>query len=156
MEKLELIKTVLTIIISFTTIFGAIFAFFKKTMAKQTANIIKQISDQLTELKESINILDNKTDTLDTKLINTMKVIDDLTSKNKNEEKILLLDVKCGILNICRRANRFNGITLADKELLCELYEQYVHIWHKNHFIKSEADYVIDNLPTIEKYDGET
>lgn len=153
MEKLELIKTILTIIISFCSVCGTVYVFFKKIIAKQTESIVSQINKKLDDLKNTTDIVEEKVESLEKKLFNTIEQIGELQQRNKKGEKVLILDVKCDILNICRRANKYKGITLADKEVLCELYEQYVNVWHKNHFIKSEADFVINNLPTIDRYE---
>ena len=80
------------------------------------------------------------------------RVIDKIDKKLDKDADSAILTLKCEILDICNRANRYKGITASDKSLLCELYHQYVDVWKENHYVKSEADKVIKNFPILDEY----
>ena len=87
-------------------------------------------------------------DTLDK--LNT--TIEKLNDKMEKDNRATLLTLKCQIIDICSRVSRYGGITQADKELLCELYTEYVDVWKQNHYVKSEAQKVIKSAPIINEY----
>ena len=119
---------------------------------------------------DSIKELNNKQKTLETKeksLENTCAVrtkeikdtldklnttIEKLNNKMEKDNRSTLLTLKCQIIDICSRVSRYGGITQADKELLCELYTEYVDVWKQNHYVKSEAQKVIKSAPIINEY----
>ena len=103
---------------------------------------LTQICDSI---KDMLTKLDDRIDTLDT----TIQKIENKVEKDKEST---ILTLKYEILDICSRANRYNGITNTDKLLLCELYHEYVDIWKENHYVKSEADKVIKTFNVIDEY----
>lgn len=103
---------------------------------------IKNTNTNLVEKVESIEINQKKIE----KELRNLKIV------LEQDKATTLLTTKYEILDICNRAIRYEGIIPTDKELLCELYHQYVDVWKENHYVKSTADYVINNLPQIEKY----
>lgn len=80
------------------------------------------------------------------------KMLEKLDAKVEKDKASTILTLKYEILDICSRAQRYKCITQIDKSLLCELYHEYVDIWKENHYVKSEADNVINNFPVVLEY----
>ena len=120
-------------------------------------------TESIKELNKKQNFLENKENELENNCLlrktemsemcetinRVIKKLDEFTEK---DNKSTLLSLKCQILDICSRASRYGGITRPDKELLCELYHEYVDVWKQNHYVKSEADKVISNAKIIDDY----
>lgn len=106
-------------------------------------------SKKIDEICENLN---NVIDKMDTKCDNLTKVIDKLDDKVEKDNKSTLLTLKSQIIDICSRVSRYGGITQADKQLLCELYHEYVDVWKENHYVKSEAKKVIEYASVIDDY----
>ena len=82
-------------------------------------------SKKIDEIYENIN---NVIDKLDKKCDNITNVMDKIDDKVEKDNKSTLLTLKSQIIDICSRVSRYGGITSADKQLLCELYHEYVDV----------------------------
>lgn len=133
---------------------GTIFAFFYSFSKKFRNWINDKIKDteSIKQLYEKIDKLSEKVDIINKKFEKENIVVSTIDDKLKINNDTTILTVKYEILDICNRAHKYNGITEIDKKLLCELYHQYVDVWHENHYIKSTALKVIEEMPIIDKY----
>lgn len=141
--------------------FASIYALSKK-FRSWINNKLKD-TDSIKELNSKQKTLEGKEKNLETTCATRTKEIKDTLDKlNTTIEKIndkiekdnrsTLLTLKCQIIDICSRVSRYGGITQPDKELLCELYTEYVDVWKQNHYVKSEAQKVIKTAPIINEY----
>lgn len=134
--------------------------------SNELTSVCNNIEDMLTKLDGRIDKLDTKIDQLDTRINNFDDRIDKLDKKiasldnttEKLDKKVekdkesTILTLKYEILDICRRAKKYGCIVTSDKLLLCELYHEYVEVWHQNHYVKSEAEKVINTFDVIDEY----
>lgn len=84
---------------------------------------INKIDEKIDNISKDINNIDknNKETAAD------VTEIKNIINKNNNST---ILTLKYEILDICHRADRFKCITIADKALLSEMYDDYVNKWH--------------------------
>ena len=149
------------VILGFGGAFASIYALSKKFRG-WINNKLKD-TDSIKELNKNQKTLETK----ETNLENTCQLrtkeikdtldklnttIDKLNDKMEKDNRSTLLTLKCQIIDICSRVSRYGGITQPDKELLCELYTEYVDVWKQNHYVKSEAQKVIKSAPIINEY----
>ena len=141
--------------------FAAIYSFSKKF--RNWINNKLRDTDSMQELNNNQKTLETKESNFENTCVTRTKEIKDILDKlNTTIEKLdnkmekdntaTLLTLKCQIIDICSRVSRYGGITQPDKELLCELYTEYVDVWKQNHYVKSEAQKVIKNAPIINEY----
>lgn len=132
------------------TITGTVFSCSKK--ARKWLNDKISNTEVVKSIKKSSADLSEKVDDIGINQKKLEKELKNLKIVLEQDKATTLLTTKYEILDICNRAARYNGIISTDKELLCELYHQYVDVWKENHYVKSTADYVINNLPVVDKY----
>lgn len=117
---------------------------------------IKDLNKKQTELEKKETALENscalRSEKIDELYNDIKKTINKIDAKLEKDKESTILTLKCQILDICSRASRYGGITKPDKELLCDLYHQYVDVWKENHYVKSEADKVIKTAKIINEY----
>ena len=141
--------------------FTSIYAFSKKFRSwvnnkLRSTDSFKELNDKQKTLETKEISLENACATRTKEINDTLKklneTIDKLHEKMEKDTKSTLLTLKCQIIDICSRVSRYGGITQPDKELLCELYTEYVDVWKQNHYVKSEAQRVIQTAKIIKEY----
>lgn len=110
----------------------------QKTLETKEENLESTCATRTKEIKDALEKLNTTIEKLDNKM--------------EKDNRSTLLTLKCQIIDICSRVSRYGGITQPDKELLCELYTEYVDVWKQNHYVKSEAQKVIKSAPIINEY----
>ena len=87
-------------------------------------------STEIKKLTEQIKKIDEKVDKIDKKVENITGDVKHIKDKLNQNDTATILTLKYEILDICNRAKKHNGIVSSDKETLCELYHEYVEVWH--------------------------
>lgn len=121
-------------------------------MLQKLDNKINQLDKTAVDLDQKCKTLDNNIQALDSKIKTLDSTLQKVDTKVEKDKESTILTLKYEIMDICTRANRYKGITDGDKKLLCELYYEYVDVWHENHYVKSEADKIIKTFPILDEY----
>ena len=116
--------------------------------------LCNKIDTMLGKLDDKIDKLGTTVDNMEDKVNRLETTVSKMEQKVEKDKESTILTLKYQILDICGRADRYGCITKVDKSLLCELYHEYVEVWKQNHYVKSEADRVINSLPTVDKYEN--
>ena len=149
------------LVIALGGILGTIYAMSKKFRGWVNGKLkdtdsIKDLNKETASLREKTNTMADTCDVRSKELTNICKkmegLINKLEGKIEKDKESTILTLKYEILDICSRAERYHCITHIDKELLCELYHEYVEVWKENHYVKSEADKVINTYDVVDKY----
>lgn len=144
------LKYMVDILTSIGAILGGLLVCSKK-FRNWFSKLIKD-STEIKNLTECIQKTNEKIDNIDKKVENITGDVKHIKDKLNQNDTTTILTLKYEILDICNRAKRYKGIVSTDKEILCELYHEYVDIWHENHYVKTEALNVIENFPIIDTY----
>lgn len=115
------------------------------TMMDKLDQTVDKIGDKVDKLDQTVDKLDDKVEKLE-------QTVNKLNTKVEKDKESTILTLKYEILDICTRAARYKAISKTDKLLLCELYHEYVDVWNENHYVKSEADKVINTFDVVEEY----
>ena len=161
---ISVLNTAGDIIVALGALFMALYTFSKKFRNWFNDKISKTESMQKldarqTKLEKQEKDLENscilRTQKIDKMCDQINEFVNKLEEKIDKDNKSTILSLKCQILDICSRASRYGGITAPDKQLLCELYREYVDVWKQNHYVKSEAKKVIETALIIDDYQGQ-
>lgn len=154
MEIAEIILTILRYFVDILAAAGGIFASILACSKKVRGKFSSMIrdDDSIQKMSKEITTLSTKIDKVDKKVEDITKDTTHIKEKSELNDIATVLTLKYEILDICNRAKKYNGIVSSDKEILCELYHNYVEIWRQNHYVKSEALNVINNFKIIDSY----
>ena len=122
------------------------------TICQKISDMMDKLDQTIDKIGDKVDKLDQTVDKLDDKVIKLENTVNKMDTKVEQDKDSTILTLKYEILDICTRATRYDCITQTDKFLLCELYHQYVDVWHENHYVKSEADKVINTFKVVDEY----
>lgn len=149
------------IIVALASIMATIYASSKRVRTwvndkLKNTNTIKNLETNITNMtKAQTEMLANfkvRDEQLQQTCDNINELFNKLNDKVDRDNATTLLTLKYEILDICTRADENGCITRVDKELLCEMYKQYVDVWQQNHYVKSEIERVLSIYKVVDEY----
>jgi uncharacterized protein YoxC len=122
------------------------------TKSSELSTLCIRVEKLCSTIEQQTDKIEQQIKTINKQIKKDEEVINKVDDKLEKDNSSTILTLKYEIQDICSRAKRYGVITSVDKQLLCELYHEYVDIWHENHYIKSEALKIIENFGVVDEY----